>query len=68
MANSQESDSEIQGVTRRRLLQTVSTAAVVGLQSALGGNKTAAATLSPGSSAMCRDAAVGGSALWARIT
>jgi len=51
MANSQESDSEIQGVTRRRLLQTVSTAAVMGLQSALGGNKATGATLSPGNSA-----------------
>jgi len=51
MANPQEPDNEVHGVTRRRLLRTVSTAAVIGLQSALAGSKATAATLSPGNSA-----------------
>lgn len=50
MAKQEDSGSEIQGVTRRQLLQSVSTAAVVGIESALGGVKTASAAVSPGGS------------------
>ena len=51
MANPREPINDVQDVSRRRLLQTVSTAAVVGLQSALTRSKATAAVPSPGNSA-----------------
>lgn len=50
MADSASTEKDVQGVTRRRLLQTVSTAAVVGIHSALGGSKATAASPTPAAS------------------